>query len=99
MTASIALPFLASQSSRFKLASLVSRGRKRPPSRGGNVFFVAIRKSDVLCFERVVAISNLACVAISRHGGQGLQTAGGQGLFFAFWRLEPLTLLRSPAPE
>jgi hypothetical protein len=30
-----------------------------------NVFFVAIRKSDVLCCECVVAISNLASVAIS----------------------------------
>ena len=37
----------------------------------GNGDCVAIRKCDVLCCERVAAISELACVAIS--------------FFFAFW--------------
>jgi hypothetical protein len=34
--------------------------------------FVAIRKCDVFCCERDTGISNLACVAISRHSGHGI---------------------------
>src|SRR6266481_1512324 len=39
-----------------------------------------VRKCDVLCCVWVAAISNFGCVAISCHGGQGF--------FFACWKLE-----------
>jgi hypothetical protein len=37
----------------------------------GNGFFVAVRKSDVLCCEWVVAIFELASVAIRNAVGSG----------------------------
>ena len=69
----MATPFASTESRETR-----RRGEVAIPGKG---IFVAIRKCDVLCCERVAAISNLACVAIS--------------FFFACSVNQPLTATRA----
>jgi hypothetical protein len=76
---------------RFAIRNAVSRDSRvvirgpRSENREGvdapeTCFLLRLEIVTRMCFEWVTRNLNLACVAISRHGGQGL--------FFAFWGLE-----------